>query len=371
MTYQIEDSYQRFNQKNNMLCRIFWDPAITPLKEVRNENQLKQIARGLNGFSLEDYSLANAAGIIGIGMNRPGTGLRSWKPLPSNSSLTFPEDKTPQTDPDKITRHIKNVARYFGADLVGIANLDRRWVYSNHYLAEEKENPAVEIDGDYRWAICMGLEMDYTMMRTAPSAVHMAETLLAYSRLSFLVGTVAEFIRKLGYRAIPSLNDTALNVPLAVDAGLGQMGRHGLMISKKFGPRQRLCKVITDLPLNADSPVDFGVTEFCAACGKCARLCPVGAISEGERSFEGYNISNNPGVLKWHLNAEKCYRQFANVGTNCGICIRTCPFNKSANPVHGAIRSLVKNAPWLDGWLAKMDDWSGYGKYLKPEFFWR
>ncbi|MFH1169701.1 MAG: reductive dehalogenase [Chloroflexota bacterium] len=372
--YQVSETYKRFDQKNNMVNRPSWDPSLSHLKNGRHAPQLRSIERNVTGFSLKDFAFACASSVsatsLGTNINRPDSGLTSWKPRPVYASFKFPEERPRVSDAAMATAQVKRVARYFGADLVGIAGLDRRWVYSHHYAPETGESRPVEIGENYKYVIAMGMEMDYRMLRTAPSPVHMAETLLTYSRMAFLVSAVAEFIRNLGYSAIPALNDTALNVPIAIDAGLGQLGRQGLLITPSFGPRQRICKVITDLPLEADHPIDFGVTRFCSACGKCARECPSQAVWPGELTAETTCISNNSGVLKWPLAAEKCYEYWCKVGTNCGICIRTCPFNKGAGKWHNLTRWLVKHAPAVDRLLVRLDDLAGYGKYHDPERFW-
>lgn len=188
--------------------------------------------------------------------------------------------------------------------------------------------------------------------------------------MSFLAGSLAEFIRALGYHAIPCGNDTALSIPLAIDAGLGQLGRHERLITPEFGPLVRLCKVFTDMPLKPDKPIDFGVTEFCEVCKKCARACPAGALSFGSRTFKGPSKSTNPGALKWYSDPEKCLRHWAEIGTNCGICMSVCPFSKGALWVHNVIRWFIENMPSLDPLWAWFDDALGYGAHWDPEEFW-
>ena len=108
--------------------------------------------------------------------------------------------------------------------------------------------------------------MDYSLIRTAPSALSGAATGLGYSHDALVVLSLAQYLRNLGYRAIASMNDSALAIPFALQAGLGEYSRLGLLITKEFGPRVRLGKVFTDLPLAFDEPIQFGVKEFCDSC---------------------------------------------------------------------------------------------------------
>ena len=354
---------------------MFWDPTRNHILPQRGKTQLKQIEKGTTGYSLKDYALAASAVVtattLGTQINLHNSGLTSWEPLPRFGFCSLPESPAKADGAAVLTKQVKRVARYFGADTVGIARLDRRWLYSHHYNEKTGESKPVEIDEGYPYVISIGLQMDYRMIATAPAALHLAESLISYSRMASLVAALAQYIRFLGYRAIPSLNDTGLNIPIAISAGLGQQGRMGILISPQFGPRVRLCKVITNLPLEIDQPIDFGVIEFCSNCKKCAKACPSGAISAGSRTAEGYGISNNPGVMKWHLDAEKCDEfQAYKTGTNCTICMRVCPFNKEGPWVYNLSRRVVKRLPSLARGVVWLDHFLGYGKRLKPELFW-
>ena len=78
-----------------------------------------------------------------------------------------------------------------------------------------------------------GKDLDGT--EHAPTLLTEGLSTLAYARMAPTLWMLAEFIRGLGYNAIPAANDTALSIPLAIDAGLGQVGRHGLLINPKVG----------------------------------------------------------------------------------------------------------------------------------------
>ena len=169
---------------------------------------------------------------------------------------------------------------WFGASLVGITNLDRRWVFSHWYdnrslphrnprifFSDEKgfeqyDKPTQLKDGtqiipkEMKYVISLGFEMDYESMTAAPTAIALAGTEMhGYRTIIQTVASLAEFIRGLGFNAIPSSNDTALSVPIAIDVGLGEDARYGGLITPEFGPRLRLAKVITDLPLLPNKPI--------------------------------------------------------------------------------------------------------------------
>jgi reductive dehalogenase len=212
--------------------------------------------------------------------------------------------------------------------------------------------------------------MDYDLIRTVPSALSGAATGLGYSHDALVVLSIAQYIRNLGYNAVASMNDTALAIPLAIKAGLGEYGRHGLLITKEFGPRVRLGKIFTDMPLATDQPIRFGVKEFCDICRRCADGCPVKAIPHGAPSAQVHNQSNIQGVKKWTVDGEKCFGYWAAQNTECSICIRVCPFNKDfAKWWHRVGR-------WLAGTLLRrlmlaLDKRLGYGERLLPRRWWR
>lgn len=116
-------------------------------------------------------------------------------------------------------------------------------------------------------------------------------------------------------------------VPLAIDAGLGEIGRFGYVISGKVGPRARLFAVTTDMPLEPDWPVDISADEFCRVCKKCALSCPSHSIPAGEKTVHN-------GVEKWKMDEMSCFDYWGRVGTDCSICMEVCPFSRPNKSVH-------------------------------------
>ena len=177
------------------------------------------------------------------------------------------------------------------------------------------------------------------------------------------------FIQGLGYKAIPWGNDTTLSIPLALAAGFGELGRMGLLIKKIHGPRVRLSKVFTALPLEYDTYRPFGVKAFCKTCKKCAKTCPSGAITEGDPTLEGPTISSFSGVEKWYINADKCYIYWGKYKTDCNNNIRSCPFNKPPRLWHDTVGFCIRNLSMFNSLMIWMDDLLGYGRQRKGDFW--
>jgi reductive dehalogenase len=233
------------------------------------------------------------------------------------------------------------------------------------------EDGSLAIPETMKYVIVMAFEMDNDCFEAAPTTLSNAATFDGYSKMAITGGSLAAFIRAFGYNAIPCGNNTGISVPQAIEAGLGEGARNGILITPKYGPRVRLSKVITDLPMATDQPIRFGVTEFCEVCKKCAELCPTQAISYEGKTMEPTTISTNPGVLKWSVNAEECYVGWTANGSGCGQCIRVCPFNKPEGWLHDATRILIgAKSGSLDSIMVKLDDASGYGKQEPTFKFW-
>ena len=286
------------------------------------------------------------------------------------------------SDRAALTRNVKKAARYFGADLVGVCRLYQRFVYSHTYDSTVTEDMRAsegaaadstpqEIPEEFQYAVVMGFEMEYDLMKYFPTYVADAATGMGYSRMTIANAHLAAFIRGLGSKTIDcSINDVALSVPLAMLAGLGDIGRNGVLITPQFGPRLRLSKVLTDLPLVADAPIDFGVTEFCEACMKCAQMCPSQAIPSGERTTEPNNVSNVAGELKWPIDAVKCRIHWARAAKSCTTCIACCPYNKPDTLFHRTVLRFTDTVRSAGSFCVWADNRLGYGRPARAEDFW-
>lgn len=362
----------RFDQKNEMFKRSQWDEKMQS-HGMRFYREVK--FREKSGYRQLDYALRNAAWNLewgfALGNSRSNSGLYAWEGVNEKIRHYIEAGSPIKNPPEENSRIIKRAARYFGADLVGICQVHPNWVYSQEYNTITSEHYPIELPEGCHNAIVLAISMDYEQIRTSPTGIAGAEVGRGYSMMAYVANLLALFIRGLGYRAIPCGNDTALSVPLAMAAGLGETGRLGFLITEKFGPRVRLCKVFTDLPLSYDTYQPFGVKEFCGICKKCATHCPSRAITDGEMTTKGHNISNQSGTLKWYVNAESCFAFWAKNRTDCANCIRVCPFNKPRGKIHDVSRSMIRRkSPVLNRFLIWIDDILGYDRSFPPERFW-
>jgi epoxyqueuosine reductase len=213
------------------------------------------------------------------------------------------------SDPAAMAAEMKAFARSLGAPLVGVAEVTEDALYEGR-------------DPGLRYAIVLGLPMDWEEMQHAPQPRAAAEVMRTYRLVAKVAVRLAEGIRGMGWpaRAYGNPNSTdILMIPLAVRAGLGELGKHGSMIGTESGSNFRLAAVLTDLPLALDRPVDIGVDDLCAVCRRCVDDCPPRAIFDDKQLVRGER--------KWYVDFDKCIPYFVKT-YGCAICIEVCPWSE-------------------------------------------
>jgi reductive dehalogenase len=353
----------RFDQKNDVFKRVRWEEKMIPYGRayyIEAKHQDKA------GYTKIDYAFHNAAWDVeaefGMGNSRSNYGLYAWDGIAEKFKRTAEPGGPVRKSPQEMSRIVKKAAHFFGADLVGICRVHPNWVYSHEFNLVTMERYPVELRQGCQNAIVMAIAMDEQALLNAPTAVAGAATGLGYSKMAFVARMLAVFIRGIGFQAIPSGNDTALSIPLAIAAGMGEGSRMGLLLTEKFGPRVRICKVFTDLPLECDTYQPFGAVEFCKTCRRCSIHCPSQAIPHSDMTTEGPSVSNHSGILKWYLNPEKCFAFWAKNMASCSVCIRVCPFNKPPGILHTVVRSVVRRTPKFNRLFVWTDNVFRYGK---------
>ncbi len=231
-----------------------------------------------------------------------------------------PEATEKRIDAGALSTQLKELALDYGACLVGIAKLRPEDYYTHR--GRHVKNYSEEVNHSHRYGIVFATEMEKEKIDTAPRIPSAVEVTKGYVRVAILGMILSYYLRSLGYEARNHMDGNYL-LPLqcvASSAGLGEVGRMGILITKDYGPRIRLGLVSTSFPLVCDEKKDIGVKEYCKSCLICAKACLGKAISEGPPKEIG-------GELLWKTDVEKCYHIWTKVGTDCGVCVARCPFS--------------------------------------------
>lgn len=244
--------------------------------------------------------------------------------------------RTVVSDPAAMSRHIKRVGRAFGAELVGIARNHPSFLYAGNEYVGDKDDRSVtsdrraameELDRDeivrrYPYLIVAPFPWPYELGLAHRHHIGDAAYHFANVRGKLVLQALEGYIHELGYAAIPG---AANPQAAALAAGVGELGRNGMLITERYGARVILhVAIMTDLPLEPDRPVDLAVDDVCKVCRKCATTCPTNSIP-----FGGKVVHN--GVEKYKINWESCYRLRPPMVTNwgsCLTCVTSCPYTK-------------------------------------------
>ncbi|MGI9521590.1 MAG: Fe-S protein [Hyphomicrobiaceae bacterium] len=274
-------------------------------------------------------------------------------------------------DPVTNAQAIKSLSYMLGADLTGICEIPRYAWYSHR----EDGNP---LEPYHKYAVVMLIDQEYETMEGASGDdwISGAQSMRGYMRGAEVAGIIADTLRNMGHSARPQTNSDSdlLHIPLVLWAGLGELSRIGELVLNPFvGPRFKSVVLTTNLPLEVDKPIDFGLQYFCNNCLKCARECPCDAISQGDKvMFNGYEM--------WKPDVERCtrYRVTNPKGSACGRCMKTCPLNKVVSAdgplLTRAASWMGVNAMWTKPALVPLavglDDMLGHGKRNPHKKWW-
>lgn len=286
-------------------------------------------------------------------------------------------------NPEVLTQKLKADAKALGADVVGITELDPRFVF-------QKDNEGNAVQLKHRYAIVLGKGLDYKLSHpTAPlpwqnlyssipeevAAVlsgkqvqtatqipeevlnEYRETLEFFSDGGRTAVELASLIRGYGYPARAHFGrwSEVQVVPLAIMAGLGELGKNGMLVNPTMGPRGSFPIVTTDLPLIPDKQVDLGIQEFCRSCAKCADACPPLAIPQGDPAMVN-------GLLRWQVDGPKCF-SYIKTNPKCMACVGACPYNKKDYLVHRwAVSAIARKSRVMNWLMLRLDNLLGYGE---------
>ncbi len=344
--FGLRDDLSRFDERR---AAFYSDSFATELMNGENWRDrmvaaaTKKMLKAERGHNLLDYAFSEAAWTSYHPYDQ--SPLMSWNDQPE---MRRPYEQKLQAagrgwngTPEQNSAMIKKSARFFGAAAVGIAPVRPLWFYANDrdglpvIFSKDALNPEITaaakvIPTSLDRVIVLLVAQDRELATYAPLPLAGAAVGLGYSGMAELASKMANLVRGLGYQAVPMGNDTSLSIPMAIDAGLGEAGRHGLLLNPEYGSLVRICKVLTDLPLAIDRPLSFGAASICGSCTICADHCPARAISfDREPTYEIRCPSNNEGIKRWTVNSWACLNFWVKNGKDCGICQAVCPFSRT------------------------------------------
>ena len=250
-----------------------------------------------------------------------------------------PVAETPyRASPELLTQAVKKLAGFYGALDCGITPLQPSHIYSHIGRGSGTYGDPISLDHPY--AIAFTVEMDHEMVVSGPHPPVTMESARQYVESARVAVQLAAAIREFGYSARAHIdgNYRVIAPLVARDAGLGEIGRMGLLMTPRQGPRVRVGLVTTTLPLIPDAyQPQESTLDFCQICEKCALNCPSQSIPYGEREIDN-------GVLRWKINPETCYHYWTVIGTDCGRCLAVCPFSHPDNWAHNLVRWAIRRS---------------------------
>ncbi len=253
--------------------------------------------------------------------------------IPASNGAPAPKKK--QIHPGKMTRAVQELVRFYGGCDTGILPLEPYHFYS--HKGRHGKDWGRPTDQDYATAIVIVVPMSVDMLKQAPTGSIIQESARQYVEAAKISNILAGYIRHFGYRARAhnDANYETLCVPLAVDSGLGELGRMGIFMHPVHGPCVRLAVVTTDLVLPATAPNgNHHMGDFCRICKKCADNCPSNAITRGEEP-------RSRNFRHWAIDQEKCFSYWKSIGSDCGMCISVCPYTKPDTWLHRLVRFYI------------------------------
>jgi NAD-dependent dihydropyrimidine dehydrogenase PreA subunit len=223
-------------------------------------------------------------------------------------------DRNPTTPKETVTKEFlqqfEEHAYSLGIGGIGYTDLPREAVFRDKAVLFDR-------------VIVLAMEMDKAKIDAAPSPETMHMVMDTYYKLGQTVNVLVDYLREHGYAVQGGhpMGGQALYPLMAEKAGMGCHGRHGMLITPQFGPRQRLAAIycnINNLP-SAVTDQHAEIADYCKRCGRCISTCPAKAIYEKP-------ILHQSGIIT-HIDAGTCFQYFSN-NYSCSVCVKECFFNK-------------------------------------------
>jgi len=210
---------------------------------------------------------------------------------------------------------LKEEARELGAHLFGVADI--RGI-------KDEINLPPDILRTLDRAVCLGVALSRGILdeiQNHPTKLYFHHYRSINVMLDQIALRLTAFIHAAGFSALPvpasqildwsKQNAHLSHKKIGYLAGLGWIGRNNLLVNERWGSQFRLVSILTDMPLETDSPLK----RDCGKCFACIKVCPQGAIKERREDFN-------------HMSCFEKLKEFQKKGfVNqyiCGICVKVC-----------------------------------------------
>ena len=256
-----------------------------------------------------------------------------------------PPAPPPQTDPHVLTEEIRSKANELGLSQVGFAPFDPKYVFAGG--ARHPLNNAAHEVSTGSVIVCV-LEQDWKVTQTAPSARAERGVMVTMSGLTERACALADFLHERGVQAqVHALAAGLVAIHFAVEAGLGQLGLNGQLLTPRAGSRCRIAVITTNAVLEHGSPVDYGIHAICDQCQLCVKRCPTGAIPNKRAPFRG--------ITKAKIKPDRCAPATVQAH-GCAVCMKVCPVQRYG--LDAVTKHLVETGTILG---KGSDELEGYG----------
>ena len=330
---ELEAFYKEFPERLEWDFRTFSETIPNNMEDSRKYGNYYTLALAYEaGFSAHGRMLQ--------GPNAPPEVSDFPRPNPFQQQS---RDPIPFKTPELAAGFVKEMAHRYGATLVGITKTNPDWLYSEGWRGCPADYDFSVMPAHWEYAIVIGVPMEWDVVLSNPQFGTSND---AYDRITTAAIRLEGMVKYLGYPArahTPLTNYDLLVPPHAVEAGLGEIGRTGFCITPEVGGNCRMAVVTTNLPMNIDKPIDYGVARFCNKCKLCAESCPSGSISMSD-SPDGMVLR---GYEHWYINNGSCYNYWRETmgPMGCRLCVATCPYSRKDNWLHDLARGIDPRDP--------------------------
>ncbi len=352
---------KKYDERETLFSRVALNPNSKEYKEFYKKNpEYKQKDAPLRTGPFRDKIRKPARyKELFLPLNKPNKAVINGL---FQAAINYPVNEKRVDVPKTFNKNIKEIVKYYGALDCGIVKLNEHHYYSHHGGVSEEvgmDTYNQKIKPSYKTAIVFTVPMDLAFMNRAPHFEELLTTENAYIDVAYIGARLEMYLKELGYKSVSQNGEYYLAplVPLAYDAGLGEIGMCNHIVTKKHGNNVRLGAVLTNLEVEYDQPIDYGLQEFCKKCALCLMNCPSKSITHKQRMVNGRPF--------YKFNDSTCFNQWQKMGTDCGTCIQACPMTQGVD--QDLLEQMKDNPKIMDQIMEQHYEKHGRRRYTKGD----